>query len=291
MNNQKNNQMNNQETHQIFLIRGLARESRHWGQFITDLKNAYAACGRKIRIEAIDLPGCGRHSEMRSCSTVGATADFAREKMKGILAKEAQEGIEPASHRRLVSISLGGMVGISWISRYPNDFHSAVLINSSFRGVSKVTQRLRWDSWWRVPHIVGERNIREREKKILDWVSNRPDRRQEVLEDWVHIQLTRPVSTANFAIQLTAASMFKAPVNVAGKDRSADPSSTSHAAAGASFFPKLLVLCSRKDRMVHPNCSQEIADRYKAPIIFHPTAGHDLPLDAGPWVATMIAEW
>lgn len=271
--------MNIQETHQLFLVRGLARESRHWGEFVSDLERAYTASGRKVRIETIDLPGCGRHSEMRSCTTVQATADFAREKMKDILAKEALEGIEPASHRRLVSISLGGMVGVSWMSRFPNDFHSAVLINSSFRGISKVTQRLRWDSWWRIPLILGERNVVDREKKILDWVSNRQDRRKEVLNAWVQIQLTRPVSTSNLALQLAAASMFKAPVT------STDSVDTKQ------FFPKLLVLCSRKDRMVHPDCSQAIADRYKAPIIFHPTAGHDLPLDAGPWVATMISEW
>ena len=268
-------QMNQRETHQLFLIRGLARESRHWGDFVADLETAYAASGRNVRVETIDLPGCGRHSEMRSCTTVQATADFAREKMKDILAKEAQAGIEPAAHRRLVSISLGGMVGVSWMARFPNDYHSAVLINSSFRGLSKATQRLRWDSWWRIPPIVGERNVVEREKKILNWVSNRTDRRQEVLDSWVQIQLTRPVSTPNLALQLTAASMFKAP------DKGAQN----------AVFPKLLVLCSRQDRMVHPECSQAIADRYKAPIIFHPTAGHDLPLDAGPWVATMISEW
>jgi pimeloyl-[acyl-carrier protein] methyl ester esterase len=276
MNKQATKQATKQEeTHQLFLIRGLARESRHWGDFVADLEKAYTATGRKVRVETIDLPGCGRHSEMRSCTTVQATADFAREKMKDILAKEAREGIEPAAHRRLVSISLGGMVGVSWMARYPNDFHSAVLINSSFRGISKVTERLRWDSWWRIPLIVGERSVVGREKKILDWVSNRSDRRQEVLDSWVQIQLTRPVSTANLALQLMAASMFKAP------DSSDE----------RIVLPKLLVLCSRQDRMVHPDCSQAIADRYKAPVIFHPTAGHDLPLDAGPWVATMISEW
>ncbi|MBN8541280.1 MAG: alpha/beta hydrolase [Deltaproteobacteria bacterium] len=275
MNDEMDNQSKKQEIHQLFLIRGLARESRHWGDFVADLETAYSATGRKVRVETIDLPGCGRHSEMRSCTTVRETADFAREKMKEILAKEAQAGTEPAAHRRLVSISLGGMVGVSWMARYPHDFHSAVLINSSFRGLSKFTQRLRWDSWWRIPLIVGERSIVEREKKILDWVSNRTDRRQEVLDSWVQIQLTRPVSPLNLALQLTAASVFKAPVT---SDENA-------------VLPKLLLLCSRQDRMVHPDCSQAIADLYKAPVIFHPTAGHDLPLDAGPWVATMISEW
>lgn len=270
--------MNSIETHQLFLIRGLARESRHWGAFLQDLEKAYSATGRKVRIETIDLPGCGRHSEMRACTTIQATADFAREKMKEILAKEAQNGIEPAAHRRLVSISLGGMVGVSWMTRFPNDFHGAVLINSSFRGLSNVTERLRWESWWRIPSIIGERDVTKRERKILEWVSNRTDRRSEVLNDWVQIQLTRPVSTSNLALQLAAAATFKAPENSASETDSGK-------------LPKILVLCSRRDRMVHPNCSQAIADTYKAPILFHPTAGHDLPLDAGPWVATMISEW
>jgi hypothetical protein len=44
------------ETHQIFLIRGLARENRHWGAFLNDLTNAYSARGIQLRIETIDLP-------------------------------------------------------------------------------------------------------------------------------------------------------------------------------------------------------------------------------------------
>jgi alpha-beta hydrolase superfamily lysophospholipase len=259
------------DVHQIFLVRGLARESRHWGQqFLAEMQAAYSKQNKSLRIETIDLPGCGRHSEMRSSFSIQSTADFAREKMREILAKEADVGLPMATHRRLVSMSLGGMVAASWVSRFPHDFHSCVLINSSFKGLSKSVERLRWDSWWRIPSILGSAQVELREKNILKWISNREDRREEVLAEWVQIQLTRPVSQSNILLQLFAGARFEAP---------------------KSWPIPLLVLASRQDRMVNSECSQAIANRYGAKILFHPTAGHDLPLDAGSWVATMIAEW
>jgi hypothetical protein len=35
----------------------------------------------------------------------------------------------------------------------------------------------------------------------------------------------------------------------------------------------------------------EIARRWHCSIAIHPTAGHDLPLDAGDWVAKEILAW
>ncbi len=257
-------------TTQLVLFRGLARESRHWGSFIDDLKSAYESRGQKLRIEMLDLPGCGRHSEMRATMTVDETADFMREKFKEILVREASEGLPPADHRRLISISLGGMVGASWLSRYPTDFHSAIVMNSSFRGVSALHKRLRWREWWRIPGILQAPDLRTRESRILDWVSNRPDRREAALEDWISIQNARPVSVFNLAIQLAAAARFKSPPRIE--------------------TPLLVVTCL-KDRMVSHECSRAIAKLYDAELRIHPTAGHDVTLDDGPWVANIIAEW
>ncbi len=255
---------------QVFLLRGLAREARHWGQFVADLQASYDERGAKVRIETIDLPGCGRHSEMLAPLSIEATADFAREKMKEILVREAESGEKPADRRVLVAISLGGMVAASWLSRYPTDFHAAVLINSSYRGVSKIHERLKWQSWWRVPGILKSDDVETRERHILNWVSNVEERRQHALPDWVRIQHSRPVSKLNLGIQLAAAARFSAP---------------------AKISVPLLVLASEQDRMVNPECSKAIAKRYDAPLLLHRTAGHDLPLDDGPWVASKIAEW
>ncbi|MBL7687490.1 MAG: alpha/beta hydrolase [Bdellovibrionaceae bacterium] len=256
--------------HHLVLLRGLAREARHWGGFLKDLESAYEKQGLRVRISTLDFPGCGRHSEMPPVLSVEAMTAFVREKFAEMMALEASGQVERPAHRRLVAISLGGMVAAEWLSKWPTDFDSAVLINSSMRGLSKMHDRLRMASWWRIPLILKSGTVKERERQILEWISNRPDRQAEVLPDWTHIQETRPVSYLATLTQLAAASRFNAP------DRIGTP---------------LLVLASRQDRMVNPTCSEAIASYYKAQILFHPTAGHDLPLDAGPWCALMIAEW
>lgn len=256
--------------HQLVLLRGLARESRHWGSFTRELEEAYARQGITARIETIDFPGCGRHSEMTSALTIDQTADFAREKLKEILNREAENGVPPADHRRLITISLGGMVGASWLARHSTDFHSAVMINSSFRGVSKFYERLRWQSWWRIPTILKSTKIEEREARILDWISNVPENRSKLLPEWIRIQHSRPVSKVNLLLQVQAAMRFEAPQKI---------------------MTPLFVVVSEQDRMVDPNCSRAIAKHYDARLLSHPTAGHDLPLDAGPWLADMISKW
>lgn len=261
---------NNQPVHQLVLLRGLARESRHWGAFVRNLEEAYAKQGLTARIETIDLPGCGRHSEMTAALTIDQTADFAREKLKEILEREAEAGVPPADHRRLITISLGSMVGASWLARYSTDFHSAVMINSSFRGVSKFYKRLRWQSWWRIPQILQSPEVEIREANILKWISNVPENRRALLPEWIRIQHSRPVSKLNLLIQVSAAMRFEAPEKIA---------------------TPLFVIVSEKDRMVDPSCSRAIAKLYDARLLSHPTAGHDLPLDAGPWLAGMIAGW
>jgi hypothetical protein len=34
-----------------------------------------------------------------------------------------------------------------------------------------------------------------------------------------------------------------------------------------------------------------IARRWNCPIAIHPTAGHDLPLDDGVWIAKQVHDW
>jgi uncharacterized protein YqiB (DUF1249 family) len=53
----------------------------------------------------------------------------------------------------------------------------------------------------------------------------------------------------------------------------------------------LLVVSSARDALVDASCSSELALRWSVAHISHPLAGHDLPLDAGPWLTARIAEW
>jgi predicted alpha/beta hydrolase family esterase len=50
----------------------------------------------------------------------------------------------------------------------------------------------------------------------------------------------------------------------------------------------LLLLNSAADRLVQASCSQAIAQAWHCPLQTHPSAGHDLCLDAGEWVIEQI---
>jgi pimeloyl-ACP methyl ester carboxylesterase len=52
-----------------------------------------------------------------------------------------------------------------------------------------------------------------------------------------------------------------------------------------------LVLAGEHDRLVAVQCSKLLAAQWHTALQLHPTAGHDLSLDAGPWVAASIRQW
>ena len=246
---------------QFILLRGLARESRHWGRFGDQLSQAM---GPGTLVESIDLPGTGRYSEMRSPLSISDITEFVRAKYLELRSRQRDKGEEPAPRTHLVAISLGGMVASDWIERWREDFSSCVLINSSFRGLSSVRERLRTEAYWHIFNAARSSDVRDREAHILRMVSNRPDVRAQVLEEWTAIQLSRPVRIENVIRQLTAAARY----------------------VTAATMPSVptLILASANDRMVDPSCSRAIAAHWQTECEMHPTAGHELVLDEPEWV-------
>jgi pimeloyl-ACP methyl ester carboxylesterase len=53
----------------------------------------------------------------------------------------------------------------------------------------------------------------------------------------------------------------------------------------------VLVLGSEQDRLVSVLCSKALAQQGAYELRLHPDAGHDLPLDDGPWVARQVQSW
>ena len=78
-------------------------------------------------------------------------------------------------------------------------------------------------------------------------------------------------SPANLARQLFAAIRFRAP---------ASPADT-----------PALVVASAGDRLVSVECSIAIARRWRAPLLLHPRAGHEIALDDPAWLARQCARW
>lgn len=263
------------------LLRGLARESRHWGSFAQELARVIPGA----RVDALDLPGTGCFSEMRSPISVPAITDFVRDKFlerRESWERESRESRESPGTRlsgssstmppaHLVAVSLGGMVAADWLERYPDDFVSGVMINTSFRGLSPLSARLAPTSYLHLLNIMRSRDTYQRERHVLRMVSNRPEIREVTAREWAAIYDSRPVSHENFFRQLLAAGRY-------------EPS-------GRAPGIPVLVLNSARDRMVDPSCSELIAQRWNAEIRRHPTAGHDLPLDAGGWVIDQIRDF
>jgi pimeloyl-ACP methyl ester carboxylesterase len=239
------------------LLRGLMREQRHWGDFPAELARALPDAD----IITPDLPGNGQRHAMRSATTVAQMVEFCRQDLRA-------RGV-PAPYS-LLALSLGGMVAVEWASRYPQEIARCVLINTSMRPYSRFHQRLRWQNYPSILKLMAQGGVENQERLILRLTSRSSDR-ASLLAQWLDYQREFPVTRANALRQLWSAARFRAP--------STRPS-----------MP-VLVLSSDGDQLVDPRCSLKLARAWQAPHAIHPSAGHDLPLDDGPWVAAQIAKW
>lgn len=241
------------------LIRGLAREHGHWGDFVPAMKAAFP----DATVLTPDLPGNGERHTEPSPLTVAAMAEALHTGL-------AQEGHAPPY--RVVSLSLGAMVAVAWAQTHPEVIERMVLINTSMRPFNPFYERLRPAAW---PTFLSAarpgRSRTEAERAILELTSNLPAAREAALPEWSNIAQARPVSGPNLLRQLLAAAQFRAPT--------------------APPPMPLLLLASTQDRLASVRCSRTLADQWQCPCIEHPTAGHDLPLDDGPWVIAQLQRW
>lgn len=242
------------------LLRGLTREAGHWGAFPSLLRERLPGDARVI---TIDLPGNGRLAHERSPTRIEAYVDNCRLQLRTL-------GVEAPVH--LLAMSLGAMVAADWARRHPEELSGCVLINTSLRPFSPWYRRLRPASYGTLLGLLWpRRDHRAREEAILRLTTRQPSRPAEIVDGWIALREARPVSGANVLRQLWAAMRYRASV---------------HAPTVS-----LLVLSSRRDALVDVRCSQRLARAWQVPIVEHPTAGHDLPLDDGPWVADQAVRW
>lgn len=242
----------------IFL-RGLTREAVHWGGF----KEAFQAAMPGAEVLMLDLPGNGQWHARQSPLSVAAMVAQCR-------AELAQRGITGPYH--LLAMSLGAMVATEWACTAPAEVQGCVLINTSFGNFSPFYRRLRPRNWGAlVRGVLLASSPREAEATVLRLTSNRADERMAVVDAWVAARQARPVSGANAVRQLAAAARYRAPRTCP--------------------LERMLLLGSAQDGLVSSGCSQSIASAWGCPLVLHPWAGHDLPLDDPAWVAGQVADW
>ncbi len=257
------------------LLRGLTRETRHWGRLPGLLRGALSEsvsdslnesrpeAAHDHRVELLDLPGNGEFAHLLAPATVANMVGFVRHL--------ALQSNLPGPYC-VLAMSLGGMVATDWAQRHPAEIERLVLINTSMRPFSHPWERLRPSAWPRLAGVAAHWSDAPRaERGIHQLTCNNVETLGDDLSAWTEIRRSAPVSRGNALRQLWAAARFTA--------RAARPDCP------------LLILSSRADRLVDPVCSAKLAAAWGASHSEHPWAGHDLPHDDPAWTAGQVRAW
>jgi hypothetical protein len=157
------------------------------------------------------------------------------------------------------------------MEQYPQEIEHGVLINTSLRGMSGFTERLRPENYREMFRNLWRRDLVARERFILDLTTNLYPQKEVLAHKWAGYARQHPTSRTNALRQLAAAASYKAPK--------------------ARPHEHVLMLQSLGDHLVNPVCSTRIADAWRWPLLSHPSASHDLTLDDGDWVIAQIRQW
>ncbi len=117
-------------------------------------------------VVTLDLPGNGALHRQTSPTRVEEMAEYCRREL-------AARGLPPPY--RVLALSLGAMVAVSWCAQYPAEVESCVLINTSLRPFSPFYRRLRPHNYPQLIYAALHGDIHRRERLILQLTSCRAD--------------------------------------------------------------------------------------------------------------------
>ncbi|MBT3647716.1 MAG: alpha/beta hydrolase [Flavobacteriales bacterium] len=245
----------------IFLLRGLTRESGHWGQqFFQYVKEEFL----NAKITTLDLPGAGVHFQEKAGLTVSKLMEFMK--------VHSQEEIEATRGQNIImATSLGGMVATEWISKYPEDFQALIMIRASFKGICSFSERVNPKIRMELLSVPFTLKMVKKEERLLRINSNDTTGFGDNLKEWKEIQVLRPMSTANLIRQTIAGLRYAPPTH----------------------FPEIptLVVGSFSDRLVQPGCIVKVRDHFGGDIVWNDVSGHGIPIDQPEWLVDNVKNW
>ena len=241
------------------LLRGLVRGKGHWLGFAEKLQAAFP----EDKVIALDLPGNGSLHHQPSPVTGAGMVRSARQQLQAL---EATAG----APYTVVAISLGGMVTLEWLRQAPSEIRQAFIINASLASLSSFRQRLQPANYGGLLRWgILNRDALKKERYVLSVNCNLLDDAERA--QCAHALATLPpVSAPNALRQLLAAARYRAPA--------------------ALFGQPVVVISGAADRLVSAKCSQAIAKHWGWPLLTHPQAGHDLPLDDPQWLLACLQQ-
>ena len=246
---------------QIYLLRGLSREHSHWSEeFLEALTTQFKGGNYTF----MDLPGAGDYHDERAMMSVVKMAEFLHETHADSLAAHRGNNI-------LLATSLGGIVALEWLDRYPEDFDGVIMVSSGFKGICKGSERVRPGAKLTTLSILLTGKMPKREQKLLNINSNFHQKDTVLLNEWIAIQEERPI-TRGAMIKQGLGGMFYKPKK-------------------KKVVVPMLILGSYGDQLVHPDCICDVADWFKGEMAFHHSAGHGIPIDAPQWIVEVSSEW
>ena len=242
----------------LLLIRGLSRETRHWGSFSSELESSI----KNIKVFCLEMPGAGTKMMLKAPLTIRGHVENLRKEFLLLKSKNKDPWY-------CLGISMGAIVTLEWGRLYPNDFNHLFLVNTSVGNLSPFWHRMRKGAMVRVFKIFALRNFKRKEELILDLTSYNHKSKINIINSWVEFREEYPINRLNILRQIFAASIYKI------KDR---PNVSSSIYSGVDDE-----LCSMK-------CGVALGKYLGSKVNLCNKAGHDLPLDNPAWLIKKINE-
>lgn len=245
------------------LLRGLAREQRHWHEF----RDLFAARMSGASVDCVDVAGAGtEHVVLPRPSVCWMARDVAR-RLPALGRAQHSEG-----RWGVVGLSLGGMLALELCGMFPDRVDAAVIINCSSR-LTRRSARIRPAAAIQLLRAASLRDPLRREQIVLALTSALPEAERTLYaERAAEFARDAPPSRWAAVAQLLAAGRFQPPE----RDR---------------VRARLAFVCSRHDGLVSPRCTRDLAAWFGCACEEHAWASHDLPLDDPAWLCEHIAQF
>jgi len=243
----------------LIVLRGLIRGKRHWGPYFDEFVKSFP----EYEIVGLDIAGNGSRFKEKSFTSI-------KENVLDIREKFNQE-YDPSKEKHILALSLGGMIACEWVQSFPQDFKSAVLVNTSFKGISPTFKRLQLSALLKFFKIALTKDPVQREEIVYSLVSS-SDPKEELIQLWAQLQRQNPISAANAIRQIYAAATFNPRVN-------------------QKFPVPGYILNGERDKLCNSACSVQTAHHWNLSIDQHPTGGHELQNDDLQWFLDHVRKW